>query len=484
MKPLNTVHDLRLRLWLRSLIGIGAAGLLLFAGMAFVTIGEVRSGSAAFAQNRIAFDVAKDFLNPPQSLLRAETFFHRVRIARGPDDIAQAEDTLLKSRAELEAGHQHYLAVMPPGHLRDLVTVEAYDSAEQWYNIAEQEYLPAVKRNGWQKAEPIRIEKMDALVRRNLATSEEIAGLANDWIISNGDYVNRTVRARRWELAGVGLITLFFQLLMGMMIHVRVGMGTARLQATLDELRRKNTEVEAFVYIVSHDLRAPLVNLQGFVRELDESCARLKALAASEEMHNKEIAEVLDGEVAGALRFISASSAKFDRLIKALLNLSRQGRQTYKWTLVDVQELVAGTVASLQQLLDESGASLRVGLLPPAFADENSLSQIFSNLITNAVKYREPERPLEIEVGGETECEFVRYWVRDNGLGLPGASKDRVFQAFQRFHPQRAEGDGMGLALVHRIAERHGGKAWVESQEGVGSAFYFSVPASPVAAPV
>jgi signal transduction histidine kinase len=285
-------------------------------------------------------------------------------------------------------------------------------------------------------------------------------------------------------LAGVGLITLLFQILMGMMINTRVGMSTTRLQATMDELRRKNTEVEAFVYIVSHDLRAPLVNLQGFVRELEGSCARMNALAASKEMHNKEIAEVLDGEVAGALRFISASSTKVDRLIKALLNLSRQGRQTYKWTLVDVQELVAGTVASLQQLLDESGASLRVGSLPPAFADENSLSQIFSNLIANAVKYREPKRPLQIEVGGETECNFVRYWVRDNGLGLPDASKDRLFQAFQRFHPQRAEGDGMGLALVHRIAERHGGKVWVESQEGVGSTFYFSVPASPLTAPV
>lgn len=484
MKPLNTVRDLRLRLWLRSLIAIGVAGLLLFAAMAFITIGEVRSGSAAFAQNRIAFEISTDFVNPSQSLLRAESFFHRVRTARGPDDIAQAEDMLLKSRADLEAGHEHYLKVMPPGRLRDLVTVEAYDSAEQWYNIAEQEYMPAVERDGWQQAEHIRIEKMDALVQRNLAVSDEIGRLANDWIVANGNHVESTVRFRRWELAGVGLLTLFFQLLMGMTINARVGMGTARLQSTLDELRRKNTEVEAFVYIVSHDLRAPLVNLQGFVRELDGSCSRLKALAASDEMRNKEIAEVLDGEIAGALRFISASSTKFDRLIKALLNLSRQGRQTYKWTLVDVQELVAGTVASLQQLLDESGASLRVGSLPPAFADENSLSQIFSNLISNAVKYREPERPLEIEVGGEMECEFVRYWVRDNGLGLPDASKDRIFQAFQRFHPQRAEGDGMGLALVHRIAERHGGKVWVESQEGVGSAFYFSVPASPVTAPV
>lgn len=266
----------------------------------------------------------------------------------------------------------------------------------------------------------------------------------------------------------------------------RVADRTRQLESTVAELRRKNDEVEAFVYIVSHDLRAPLVNVQGFARELMQSCASLKSNLAtcSLQAHEREaFRAILDEEISGALHYISASSAKFERLIDALLGLSRQGRQVYQMARVDVQELVAGTVATLQKMLAEAGASIRVGVLPQATADLTALGQVFSNLIANSIKYRSPLRPLEVEVGGEANGEGVRYWVRDNGLGIPESGKARLFQVFQRLHPAHASGEGMGLAIAHCIVERHGGKIWAESQEGEGTTFFFTLPEQPSSKP-
>lgn len=261
-------------------------------------------------------------------------------------------------------------------------------------------------------------------------------------------------------------------------LETRVAERTAQLESTVAELRRKNDEVEAFVYIVSHDLRAPLVNVQGFVRELEQSCASLKSNLAtcSLQAHEREaFYTILDEEIAGALHYISASSAKFERLIDALLGLSRQGRQVYQMAPVDVRELVAGTVATLQKLLAEAGASIRVGVLPAATADLTALGQVFSNLIANSIKYRSPLRPLEVEVGGDLETGSARFWVRDNGLGVPESGKARLFQVFQRLHPAHASGEGMGLAIAHCIVERHGGKIWAESREGEGATFFFTL---------
>jgi hypothetical protein len=267
----------------------------------------------------------------------------------------------------------------------------------------------------------------------------------------------------------------------------RVAERTSELEASVAELQRKNREVEAFVYIVSHDLRAPLVNVQGFVRELEESCKHLRTVIQSSQNWEpcwSGVQPILDEEMGGALHFISASTAKFERLINALLGFSRQGQQVYRMVQVDVRELVASAAANFQQAITEAGAEVEVGDLPSVTGDVTALGQVFSNLIGNALKYRSPERPLKIEVGGQAKGAMVRYWVRDNGLGIPEFAKARLFRVFQRFHPQQAEGEGMGLAIAYRIVERHGGKTWAESQEGAGSTFNFSLPRTQQTAPI
>ncbi|MFZ1087623.1 MAG: PAS domain S-box protein, partial [Terracidiphilus sp.] len=264
----------------------------------------------------------------------------------------------------------------------------------------------------------------------------------------------------------------------------RVAERTSDLKVTIAELQRKNQEVEAFVHIVSHDLRAPLVNVQGFVRELQESCRILKIVIQScpqWEFCWPGVRPILEDEIGGALHYISASTTKFERLLNALLALSRQGRQVYQLTRVNVWELVTNSVATFQRIIAEVEAKVVIGVLPSATADMTALGQVFSNLIGNAIKYRSPERTLRVEIGGQIEGETVHYWVRDNGLGIPEYGKTKLFQVFQRFHRQQAEGEGMGLAIAHRIVERLGGKIWAESQEGAGSTFHFSLPANPAA---
>jgi PAS domain S-box-containing protein len=266
-------------------------------------------------------------------------------------------------------------------------------------------------------------------------------------------------------------------------LEKRVAERTRELEETVAEVQRKNQEVEAFVHIVSHDLRAPLVNVQGFVRELEENCKALREVIQTcprWEFCWPGIRPILEDEIGGALHYISASTTKFERLINALLQLSRQGRQVYQLTRVNVWELVTNSVATFQQLISEIGAEIEIGALPSATADATALGQVFSNLIGNAIKYRCLERPLRIEIGGQAEEGIVHYWVRDNGLGIPEYGMTKLFQVFQRFHRQQAEGEGMGLAIVHRIVERLGGKIWAESQEGEGSVFHFSLPATPV----
>ena len=245
------------------------------------------------------------------------------------------------------------------------------------------------------------------------------------------------------------------------------------------EIARKNEEVEAFVYIVSHDLRAPLVNLQGFSRELELNCAELEqevdraGLAAAQAA---ALRNIIRDDMAGTLRFIAASVGKFDRLINALLLLSRTGARQLRSEPVSVTAIVDTTRDAMHQICQRTGARIEITPLPDAVGDATAIGQVFGNLLENALKYAHPDRPPRIVVGGEITGNHAHYWVRDNGMGIPEQARPRLFQVFQRFHPNAAEGDGIGLAAVKRMVERQGGAVWVESEPGTGSTFHFTLP--------
>ncbi len=254
-----------------------------------------------------------------------------------------------------------------------------------------------------------------------------------------------------------------------------------RLLERTKELERRSQEVEAFVYIVSHDLRAPLVNIQGFCMELEYSCRDMDALLAEADIDAKvadTIRRIVDKDMRGALHYITAGTSRYERLIDALLALSRTGRQTYEPVVLDMKAMIEGAVESLEKNIEQSGATVTVESMPDAYGDRTAIEQVFSNLIVNALNYLRPEVPGRIVVGGDVDSSAGRtvYWVKDNGSGIPEASLERVFEVFQRAHADRSDGEGMGLAIVKRVVERHGGEVWLESKEHVGTTFYVSLP--------
>ena len=250
------------------------------------------------------------------------------------------------------------------------------------------------------------------------------------------------------------------------------------LQANIT-VRLKSEEVESFVYIVSHDLRAPLINLQGFARELARGCTELREILMGldlPEPTGSRIATLMDQDINGSLPYITASVAKFDRLINALIDLSRTGRYPLHPAPIDIGAVVLTTLDALRHLIEEAEGIVVLRSLPPAIADATAVGQIFANLIGNAVKFAAPDRTVQIEIGGEAGEQLATYWVRDNGRGIPPHARTRLFQMFQRFHSSVTNGDGIGLATVKHLVERQGGTVWVENEANGGSTFKFTLP--------
>lgn len=251
-----------------------------------------------------------------------------------------------------------------------------------------------------------------------------------------------------------------------------------RLEEAMSELERKNKELEAVVYAASHDLRSPLVNVQGFAAVLSEQVEEFKSLVLSGGV-NDSISEELntaESEIKQSLGFIDAGASKMDALLNGLLAISRVGRAEVVSEMLDVAELVQSNLAAIQFQIDQAKADITVGDLPEAYADQNLLSQVFANLIGNALKYASPERLLVLGIQGERMGGKVTYHVSDNGIGIAEAHQERVFDLFHRLNPVDSEGQGIGLSIVARALERMGGQIILTSVEGEGSRFSIELP--------
>jgi PAS domain S-box-containing protein len=260
------------------------------------------------------------------------------------------------------------------------------------------------------------------------------------------------------------------------------------LSARVEELGETNRalaaqsqENETFVYSVSHDVRGPLVNLQGFSQELELSCAELRQLLDGELSGERaeRAHQILAEDMPESLGFMQKAVAHLSNIVDSLLRLSRVGRVVYQQEQVDVGAVVARIVAASQGTIAAAGAEVVIGDLPPMTGDASAVEQVFSNLIGNALRYRNPDRRLRIEIGAERgpKGNTVVYYVQDNGLGIPQSALPKLFMAFRRFHPESGPGEGMGLAMVRRIVQRLEGTLRVESQTGQGSTFYVELPA-------
>lgn len=247
------------------------------------------------------------------------------------------------------------------------------------------------------------------------------------------------------------------------------------------ELRNANEELRSFSYFVSHDLRAPLINIKGYSDELAFALGAIREAAQAglthlDEERRQEVELALEEDVPEALGFIGASVSKMDRLINAVLRLSRLGRSRFDLEPLDTEEVVRTTLQSLAHQIETRGAEVTVEPLPEVTADRTALEQIFANLLANAVHYLDPQRPGKIEVLAEANGAATVFYVRDNGRGIAEDDVPRIFEVFRRVGPQDVPGEGMGLNYVQALVRRHGGKIWCESELGRGSTFSFTIP--------
>ena len=235
----------------------------------------------------------------------------------------------------------------------------------------------------------------------------------------------------------------------------------AALAARGEELEAANKELEAFTYSVSHDLRAPLRAIDGFSRMLLE-----------------DHAPKLEAEAQRLLSIVRKNTQAMGQLIDDLLIFARLGRQPLRVQRVDMAPLVRAVVDDLRSSEPDRAVDIEVGALPAASCDPTLIRQVWANLIGNALKYTRPRAAARIEVGGTQRESEVLYSVKDNGVGFDMRYAHKLFGVFQRLHgANEFEGTGVGLALVHRIVKRHGGRVWAESEVDRGSSFFFALPA-------
>ncbi len=230
------------------------------------------------------------------------------------------------------------------------------------------------------------------------------------------------------------------------------------------DLQRSNEELEQFAYVVSHDLQEP-------VRIVESYLGLLTRRYESE----------LDTEAATYIQQAQESAERMQQMIRALLNLSRVGRQEQDLAPTDVEAVLERTLRALQRAVEEAGAEVTHDPLPTVMADEAQLGPVFQNLIANALKFRREGVAPRVHVSARRDEETWLFAVADNGIGIDLQQADRIFEIFQRLHTwEEYPGTGIGLALARKIIERHGGRIWVESEPGEGTTFYFTLPVASV----
>jgi len=260
---------------------------------------------------------------------------------------------------------------------------------------------------------------------------------------------------------------------------IGVSNDITEIKQTQEVIIEKNKELENYLYIASHDLRSPLVNVQGFSQRLQKQAGAFKLLLESSAIDAKTqeaIDKITDEEIPKTLNFIFSNVHKMDMLINGLLQISRTGRMSMNIVKIDMNRLFKTIIAAFNFQLTELSAKVIIEDLADCYGDENQLNQLFSNIIGNAIKYRDKNRSLEVEIGSLSYHGKVTYIIKDTGIGISRRHLDKIWDVFFRVDSQLPEaGEGIGLSLAKRITDKHKGKIWAESEQGKGSTFFIEL---------
>ena len=263
-----------------------------------------------------------------------------------------------------------------------------------------------------------------------------------------------------------------------------VGVNTnleARVRARTEGVMRANEELQRYAYIVSHDLRAPLVNIMGFVSELESATGVFRqhietSGADRADPAQAAVFEAVDADIPEALGFIRSSMVRMDNLINEILKLSRAGRRVLEPQAIKSDELVQTCIDAIRQRFDEAGAIVSIeGKMPNVVTDRTALEQIFSNILDNATKYLVVGRQGRIVVRGSVKGGYATFEIEDNGRGVAQADQERIFELFRRAGTQDRPGEGIGLAHTRALTRRLGGDVTVASDGASGTIFSVTI---------
>ena len=260
---------------------------------------------------------------------------------------------------------------------------------------------------------------------------------------------------------------------------------TIRLRAIIEEQKKltekfeaKNKELEQVLYVTSHDLRSPLVNIAGYSKELDYSLKEL--MAYIENGHDptsikEKLSPIVNKDIPESIHYIHTSVLKMETLLKGILILSRLKRLELTIEEIDMNKMITDIIDNHKYRLNELQIKTEVAKLPNCMGDKNQINQVFSNLLDNAIKYSDSERHSFIAISGYHDKDQSVYCIEDNGIGIAPEYKEKIFDIFYQLEPKRVKGEGMGLTIAHRIIEEHNGKIWVESELSKGCKFFVSL---------
>ncbi|MGC1300829.1 MAG: CHASE3 domain-containing protein [Caulobacteraceae bacterium] len=434
------------------------------------------------------------------------------------DQIAEMRVTLERTEASqrgyLITGDAHYLDAYRASANRLPQLVERLralteDNLGELRNVALLETgirsMVEMQENTLQTARSEKEANIDpaALIRADQPLIDRVRKIATT-MVSNED---RLLEERSNAQAGNAQLLLTVELLSGIMLAViavaafvlmrryaadldRSQIALRRLNEGLEDavrartldLTRANEEIQRFAYIVSHDLRAPLVNVMGFTSELEVALQALHRLMERVEAEAPgllvpEARTAVELDLPESIRFIRSSTQKMDRLINAILKLSREGRRTLNTEEINMNAMMQGVAASLKHQADERGAVIEIDAgLPSVLSDRLAVEQIFGNIAENALKYLKPGRPGHVRMRGRVESAFIIYEIQDNGRGIEAKDHARVFELFRRAGAQDQPGEGIGLAHVNALVTRLGGTISLESELDQGTTFRISLP--------
>ena len=262
---------------------------------------------------------------------------------------------------------------------------------------------------------------------------------------------------------------------------------TERKQAELEReellrtLEAKNRELQSIVYVASHDLKTPLINIKGFGEELTEHCRKLANLFKESLVDDVkcEIEKLLDESIPEAIEFIGAGTNRINMLINGLLQVSRVGTVEMHIERLGMNDLIKDIFKNIRYQAREHGVPMTADDLPDCIGDAAGTSQVFSNLIINSLKYMDPDRKGGIHISGRVEDDKSIYCVEDNGIGIAPEHQSKIFEVFHRLDPNdTVGGEGLGLAIAVRILDRLKSSIRLESEPGKGSRFFVSLPAA------